>query len=76
MDNEFETFTLFYLYIKEFFHAKKNSCDITTWSHGQINGKRKLKKSHTCEEGGANLSISFWHLFMNLKNKLLKKLLK
>ena len=32
-----------------------------------------LKKSHTCEEGGAHLTISFWHLFMNLKNKLLKK---
>ena len=34
------------------------------------------KKSHTCE-GGAHLRISFWHLLMNLKNKLLlKKLLK
>ena len=27
------------------------------------------KKSHTCEEGGAHLRISFWHLLMNLKNK-------
>ena len=35
------------------------------------------KKSHTCEEGGAHLRTSFWHLLMNLKNKLLlKKLLK
>ena len=35
------------------------------------------KKSHTYEEGGAHLRISFWHLLMNLKNKsLLKKLLK
>ena len=35
------------------------------------------KKSHTCEEGGAQLRISFWHLLMNLKNTyLLKKLLK
>ena len=35
------------------------------------------QKSHTCEEGGARLRISFWHLLMNLKNKLLlKKLLK
>ena len=35
------------------------------------------KKSHTCEEGGAHLRISFWHLLMNFKNKqLLKKLLK
>ena len=29
----------------------------------------KMKKSHTCEEGGAHLRISFWHLLMNLKNK-------
>ena len=28
-----------------------------------------VKKSHTCEEGGAHLTISFWHLLMNLKNK-------
>ena len=34
-------------------------------------------KSHTCEKGGVQLSISFWHLPMNLKNKyLLEKLLK
>ena len=26
------------------------------------------EKSHTCEEGGAHLRISFWHLLMNLKN--------
>ena len=31
-------------------------------------------KNHTCEEGGAYLRISFWHLLMNLKsNDLLKK---
>ena len=36
-----------------------------------------LQKSHTCEEGGAHLRISFLNLLMNLKNKLLlKKLLK
>ena len=35
------------------------------------------QKSHTCEEGGTHLRISFWHLLMNLKNKqLLKKMLK
>ena len=35
-----------------------------------------LKKPNTCEKGGGHLRISFWHLFMNLKNKLLlKKLL-
>ena len=26
-------------------------------------------KSHTCEECGAHLRISFWHSLMNLKNK-------
>ena len=36
-----------------------------------------IKKSHTCEKGGACLRTSFWHLWMNLKNKyLFKKLLK
>ena len=34
------------------------------------------KKSHTCEEGGAHLRISVWHLLTKLKNNnLLKKLL-
>ena len=28
----------------------------------------KLKKSHSCEEGGAHLRFPFWHLLMNLKN--------
>ena len=27
-----------------------------------------LKKSHTCEEGGAPLRSSVWHLLMNLRN--------
>ena len=27
------------------------------------------EKSHTCKEGGAHLTISFWHLLMNLKSK-------
>ena len=31
------------------------------------------KKSDTCEEGGANLRISVWHLLMNLKNNYLLK---
>ena len=26
-----------------------------------------LQKSHTCEEGGAHLRISFWHLLMNFE---------
>ena len=29
------------------------------------------KKSHTYQEGGAKLRISFWHLLINLKNKYL-----
>ena len=31
------------------------------------------KKSHTCEEGGAHIRISFWHLLMNLKKKFIIK---
>ena len=27
----------------------------------------RKKKSHTCEEGGAHLRISFWHLLMNFE---------
>ena len=26
-----------------------------------------MEKSHTCEEGGAHLRISFWHLLMNFE---------
>ena len=37
----------------------------------------EIKKSHTCEEGGAYLRISFGYLLMKWKNNyLLKKLLK
>ena len=32
-----------------------------------------FKKSHTCEEGGAHLRISFWHLLINLKKQLFIK---
>ena len=31
----------------------------------------KIKKSHMCEEGGAHLRISVWHLLMNLKTNSL-----
>ena len=31
------------------------------------NSNNSKKKSHICEEGGAHLRISFWHLLMNLK---------
>ena len=39
-------------------------------------GKELQENSHSCEEGGAHLRISFCYLLMNLKKKLLKKLLK
>ena len=39
------------------------------------NTKMFKKITHTWK-GGVHLSIYFWHLLMNLKNKLLKKLLK
>ena len=32
-----------------------------------IINKTAKKKSHTCEEGGAHLRISFWHLLMNFE---------
>ena len=35
-----------------------------------------LKKSHTCEEGGAHLSFSFLAYIDELEKQLLKKLLK
>ena len=38
---------------------------------------RFYKISNTCEEGGAHLRVSFWHLLTNLKNNyLLKTMLK
>ena len=40
-----------------------------------LNNKSNIyQKSHACE-GGAHFRISFWHLLMNLKNKLLPKIL-
>ena len=36
------------------------------------NKSKHTKKSLTCEEDGAQLRTSFWHLLMNLKNKYLK----
>ena len=36
--------------------------------------EKEIKKSHTCDEGGAYLKISVWHLMTNLKtNYLFKK---
>ena len=47
---------------------KKKVMVISTPQISKINNLEK-KKSHTCEEGGAQLRISFWHLLMNLKSK-------
>ena len=42
-----------------------------------LTSKDVCQKSQTCEEGGANIRISVWHLLIKLKNNyLLKKLLK
>ena len=38
-----------------------------------FSGNSEIKKSHTCEEGGAHLRISVWDLLMNLKNNYLSK---
>ena len=38
------------------------------WSFPKIHLKT-IKKSLKCEEGGAHLRISFYHLLMNFKNK-------
>ena len=49
--------------------------DIMNW---RLNKSiRFYKISNTCEEGGAHLRVSFWHLLTNLKNNyLLKTMLK
>ena len=44
-------YILFHLFIMRVSKYSKASC--------------KKKKSHTCEEGGAHLRVSFWHLLMN-----------
>ena len=41
--------------------------------NNNIEIKCDTKKSHTCEVGEAHLRISFWHLLMNLKKKIIKK---
>ena len=47
------------------------------WSTSLSSGSyHPVKKSHTHEEGGTHLRISFWYLLINLKNNYLKKLLK
>ena len=62
----------------EYLKNEKSVLDeIKTTFHNYLFGEKKKKKSHTCEEGGAHLRISVWHLLMNLKtNYLLKELLK
>ena len=45
-------------------HFRNSVLDYSNWD------KRShsfTKKSHTCEEGGAHLRISFWHLLMNFE---------
>ena len=37
--------------------------------YNDIFSESHKEKSHTCEEGGAHLRISLWHLLMNLKNR-------
>ena len=49
-------------------------CHFGPFDHNLEN--QNFEKSHTCEEGGANLRISVRHLSIYLKKKLLKKLLK
>ena len=34
----------------------------------KFEGIQRKELNNTCEEGGAQLKISFWHLLMNLKN--------
>ena len=51
-------------------HTHQNSQKIQTDRKVQ----ESSKKSHICEDGGAHLRISFWHLLMNLKNKYLLKI--
>ena len=48
-------------------------CDWFTLSFDSHTQYQMGKKSHTSEEGGAQLKISFWHLLMNLKIKYLLK---
>ena len=45
---------------------------------GLTKRRDSVKKSHTCEEGGTHLRISFWHLLMFEKpeNQNVKKLKK
>ena len=57
-------------------NREKSREDGNTNKEQLFKGHNLMKKSHTCKESGTNLAISFWHLLVNLKNKLLKKLLK
>ena len=45
-------------------HFGNSVLDNTNWD--QISHSL-TKKSHTCEEGGAHLRISIWHLLMNFE---------
>ena len=49
------------------YEPKKQRINID--NQDKIHTNTAKEKSHTCEEGGACLRISFWHLLMNLKDK-------
>ena len=42
---------------------------ITKSQKVHISSHDVLQKSHTSEEGGSHLRISFWHLLMNFENQ-------
>ena len=50
------------MYSKENCHAFRDFITEELW----ILSSLLPKKSHTCEEGGTHLRISFWYLLMNL----------
>ena len=53
-----------------------DKCQNKQYSLENIENRKSIeyiKKSHTCEEGGAHLRISVWHWLMNLKNKYFLK---
>ena len=56
--------------LKFYFHCgplKISKCKVQNVGNTKAKADTKCyeKKSHKCEEGGAHLRISFWHLLMN-----------
>ena len=54
------------------FDINIKSNNYSDFSDIQVKDVYKLK-NHTREKGGTHLTVSFWHLFMNLKNNYLLK---